>query len=76
MNKQRRKHLKELHERFSALCDELEEVRDDEQDALESIPECFAETELYEESETALETLDEILEAIRDALDTLEEVAE
>lgn len=76
MNKQRRKHLKELHERFTALCDELEEVRDDEQEALESIPECFEGTERYEESETAIESLDEVLDAIRDALDTLEEVAE
>lgn len=73
MNKQRRTRLLTLHARFSALCDELEPICEEEQTAADALTEYF-ETVQADDAQSMAEALFEVLDALREALDTLNEL--
>ena len=87
MNAMRRKRLyetrarlKDIEEGLLTLYDDLEQIRDEEQEALDNLHESLQESSKGEILQEAIDKMDEILEALDDIdLDTLaddiEEVA-
>ena len=73
MNTPRRTRLLTLHARFSSLCDELEPICEEEQTAADALTEDF-ETVQSEEAQSTAEALFEVLDILRAALDTLNEL--
>lgn len=76
MNKDRRQQIRDLGPRITevtrtlaALKDDVEQVRDEESEYLESLPENFKQAERGQIAEAAVASLDEALTAI-DAVDT------
>lgn len=66
MNKQRRKQIEKLEEQFQALIQELEEILNDEQEYLDSIPENLQGGERYSNSENAIAELEEAKQYFED----------
>lgn len=74
MNNIRRKKLRELKERLVAISSEIEIVRDDEQDSLDSMPENLQCSIRADSIQDNIDSLDEICENINNAIDGIEEV--
>ena len=81
MNKLRRKHIDNLMDRIAGLQDtmaelleELEGIRDDEQEAFENIPESLEGSARYEAAEEAVEYLDSAYDDFESAKDGLDDV--
>ena len=53
MNKIRRKALQEIFDKLSALSDELESIKEEEDESRENMPESLQGSERYEQSESA-----------------------
>lgn len=66
MNKDRRKNLATIIETLEAMKSSLEDVRDEEESAFDNLPESIQESERGE-------TMQEIVDALYDACDSLEE---
>ncbi len=66
MNKSRRKNLATIIETLEAMKSSLEDVRDEEESAFDNLPESIQESERGE-------TMQEIVDALYDACDSLEE---
>ena len=75
MNKTRRKELLEIIKLLSevqdkddlyAVINELESIKDDEQDYYDNIPENLQSSQRAEDSEAAIENLDEALDMLND----------
>lgn len=66
MNKARRKNLATIIETLEAMKSSLEDVRDEEESAFDNLPESIQESERGE-------TMQEIVDALYDACDSLEE---
>lgn len=66
MNKVRRKNLATIIETLEAMKSSLEDVRDEEESAFDNLPESIQESERGE-------TMQEIVDALYDACDSLEE---
>lgn len=75
MNNNRRKEIKKIIEQLKELQSRIEDVRDDEQDSLDNIPESLQESERYETSEAALENLDVSVDTIEELINILSESA-
>ena len=73
MNKVRRKELQNLFDIISAAQEQLEALRDEEDDYKENIPENLQGSERYEIAEAAVDALDSALDSLQDALDSIEE---
>lgn len=69
MNRDRRRRLRAVIERASELQEQLNAIAEDEQEALDNMPESLQETERYS-------TMEENVEAITDAMDSLGEIIE
>lgn len=72
MNRERRKTLTVFYEELSALRDKLEEVRDDEQNAFDSLPEAFHDGERGEKMQTAITEMEAAMDLIEEIQDNLE----
>ena len=66
MNKSRRKNLATIIETLEAMKSSLEDVRDEEESAFDNLPESIQESERGE-------TMQEIVDVLYDACDSLEE---
>lgn len=75
MNKQRRKTLNELYDKLAELRDLLEEVKCEEDDYRDNIPENLQNSERYEKAEEACDNLDYALSSLEEALDYIESAA-
>lgn len=73
MNKQRRKKIDAIIEKLSCLLDEVEDVRQEEEEALDNMPESLQETERYEAMQTAVDNLDTVVSGIEEFIELLEE---
>ena len=73
MNNNRRKEIKKIIKQLEELQSRIEDVRDDEQDSLDNIPESLQESERYEISEAALENLDVSVDTIEELINILSE---
>ena len=76
MNKLRRKSLQEIFDKLSDLREEIESIKDEEDESRENMPENLQGSERYEQSETASYSMDEAMEFISSACDSIESAME
>ena len=76
MNKIRRKALQEIYDKLSDLREELETIKDEEDESRENMPENLQGSERYEQSETASGNIDEAMEYLSSACDSIERAME
>lgn len=74
MNKQRRKMIAEVVEKIEALKGDLEMIRDEEQDAFDNMPESLQGSMRGEEMEEAIGYMDDAIEGLDTAIDSLENI--
>lgn len=74
MNKQRRKMIAEVVEKIETLKGDLEMIRDEEQDAFDNMPESLQGSMRGEEMEEAIGYMDDAIEGLDTAIDSLGEV--
>lgn len=74
MNKQRRKKVEGIYDLLQAALMELEEIRDEEQDAFDNLPEGIQESERGEQMEEYISQIDSAIDDIESAKSSLEEV--
>ena len=76
MNKLRRKSLQEIFDKLSDFREEIESIKDEEDESRENMPENLQGSERYEQSETASYNMDEATEYISSACDSIESAME
>lgn len=74
MNKQRRRELTRIYNAIEALKDDLENIMCEEQEALDNMPESLQYSERGEQMTEYIESMDNTLGCLRDALDYIDEV--
>ena len=72
MNKDRRDRIKDTIIILSNCKNDIERIKDDEDDARSNMPENLETSEKYEQSEEASDALDDAMSDIQGAIDTLE----
>ncbi|MFC5358132.1 hypothetical protein [Azospirillum himalayense] len=75
MNKDRRKRLAEAAELLEQALAVISEVKDEEQEAFDNLPESFQQGERGQTMEEAISNLDDIHIAIEEARDTIAGIA-
>lgn len=73
MNEKRRKRLAAIAERVRDCIAELEEIRNEESDAFESMPESFQNGEKGEKAQNAIEAIEQAIGDLENAESQLEE---
>ena len=76
MNNTRRKSLRELIERTEGIKLEIEELRTEEEEYYNNMPEAFQDGEKGDRAQTAIEYLDEAMTAAGDVIENLTSAAE
>lgn len=76
MNNPRRKKLNAILEQLVEIHAALEEVRDEEQEYFDNIPENFQSSERYEKAENAVAALDDALSMFDEIADNIETALE
>lgn len=76
MNKIRRKTLNELYDKLAELKELLEEVKCEEEDYRDNMPENLQNSERYEIAENACDNMDSAISSLEEALDYIESAAE
>lgn len=71
MNNKRRKELRKAISMIEVALDIVNSVKDEEEDTMYNCPENLQGTETYETMEVAVDTMEEIISAIEDAADSL-----
>ena len=74
MNKERRKRIEAIMDALSQAYGEIEEIRDEEEDAYDNLPENFQEGSRGDAMQDAIDNMETALAAVEEAKDTLEEV--
>lgn len=74
MNKARRKRISDAIEKLEKIMAEFEDIRDDEQDCFDNLPESLQYSERGETMEDAIDVLDTVLDNINDAIDAAREL--
>lgn len=74
MNKTQRKNIERLFDRLSEINEELEYIKNEEEEKMDNLPENLQNSVKYEEFETAVKALDDALSSITEACDRLEEL--
>ncbi len=73
MNNNRRKSIEELQNRLQDLLDELEIIKDEENEAFENMPESLQESERGQIAQEATSNLDSSYNSLQEAMEYLEE---
>ena len=76
MNKLRRKAIQSIFDKLTELQEEIEAIKDAEDECRENMPENLHGSERYEQSETASSNMEEAIDYISSACDSLESVLE
>ncbi|WP_333843580.1 MULTISPECIES: hypothetical protein [Alistipes] len=76
MNNTRRKSLQELIEKTEGLKLEIEELRTEEEEYYNNMPEAFQDGEKGDRAQTVIEYLDEAMTAAGDVIENLTSAAE
>ena len=76
MNNTRRKSLQELIEKTEGLKLEIEELRTEEEENYNNMPEAFQDGEKGDRAQTVIEYLDEAMTAAGDVIENLTSAAE
>lgn len=75
MNNQRRARIQEVVDQIGVLCQELEELRDEEQDYMDNMPENLQGSEKCEVAEEAISNLDSAIDNLTEAIDYANEAS-
>jgi len=75
MNAERRAELAAHEESLSKVCEDLERLKDMEDEALENLPEGLQDSKRGQAMETAIQELDDAIELLNDAIEHLKEAA-
>lgn len=73
MNKERRNALKNAMSYLDKAIEIITDVRDEEQDSMDNMPENLQGGERYETMEMAVESLEEAIDKIEEAKDSVDE---
>lgn len=76
MNNTRRKSLRELIEKMEGLKLEIEEIRTEEEEYYNNMPEAFQDGDKGDRAQTVIEYLDEAMTAAGDVIENLTSAAE
>jgi len=76
MNNTRRKAIKAIMDRLQDLMDDIEALKDEEQEAYDNLPESIQNSERGEAMDSAIYNLDDAAENVQLVLDALEEAME
>ena len=76
MNNRRRKALKDAHYLLERASEVISKVLDEEQDAVDNMPENLQSSEKYERMETAIDKLEEAVEQIDSVKENIDEASE
>lgn len=76
MNNARRKHISGIKEQLESLYATIDDIKTEEGDYKDNIPENLQSSVTYEKSETACDNLDAALTSIEEAIEYLEESLE
>ena len=68
MNKERRRRLRQIVDQGNQLLEDLRAIQEEEQDALDNMPESLQGTERYEAMEMAGELLEEAADNLEDLI--------
>lgn len=74
MNKKQRKEIERIFDRLTEINEELECIKDEEEEKLYNLPENLQNSEKAEQFGTAIDALDEAMESITEACEKLEEI--
>lgn len=74
MNKQKRKRLGEAFDLISQAEEILEEVKEEEEDSYENLPDGFRYGEKGEEMQSYIEMMDEAIEYVQNANSVIEQI--
>ena len=74
MNAERRTRLKELHDRITQLGGELDNLRDEEQEAFDNMPESLQSGSRGEKAEEGLQSMSDSIGSLEDAASALEDL--
>lgn len=72
MNKARRAVLNKIINGLNDLLDELNTVKEDEEDAMDNIPESLQGSAMYESMEEAVDHMNDAFDALEDVISSLE----
>lgn len=76
MNNTRRKSLRELIEKAEGIKSEIEEIRTEEEEYYNNMPESFQDGDKGDRAQTVIEYLDEAMTAAGDVIENLTSAAE
>lgn len=76
MNKQRRDRLNAAYKDVVRVREELESIRDEEEEVYDNLPESLQDAEKGSEMAYAIDCIDEAVDALYDAEGSLEEVVD
>lgn len=75
MNKVRRTQIQRVSDSISNIITEIETIRDEEDEARESMPENLVGSERYETSEVASDTLQDTIDLLEESVERLSEIS-
>lgn len=75
MNKVRRTQIQRVSDSISTIIAEIETIRDEEDEARESMPENLVGSERYETSEVASDTLQDTIDLLEESVERLSEIS-
>lgn len=75
MNKARRTQIQKVSDSISNIIAEIETIRDEEDEARESMPENLVGSERYETSEIASDTLQDTIDLLEESVERLSEIS-
>lgn len=75
MNKARRTQIQRVSDSISNIIAEIETIRDEEDEARESMPENLVGSERYETSEVASDTLQDTIDLLEESVERLSEIS-
>lgn len=76
MNKERRKSLREIQSELERLGQDLEALKDEEEEYRDNMPENLQESERYQRADEVCDLLQEALESMDNAYQQIEEAVE
>lgn len=76
MNNTRRKHLRDLIEKMEGIKSEIEEIRTEEEEYYNNMPEAFQDGDKGDRAQTVIEYLDEAMTAADDVIENLTSATE
>jgi hypothetical protein len=76
MNNDRRSRIVDIQGQISTLIEEVNQLKEEEQDAFDNMPESFQNGERGEKGQAAIDALENVETAMQEVIDGLESAAE